>query len=184
MVVLPPRPRRAWLRSFGVAAGLWAGLAVLLLAPFDLPGRLAAAVLVLLLGGVAPIARPAGSARVYRLWNRIARGYARLARAALLAVCYGVVALVGVAGTALRLRRPEPGESLWLARDTLATEAYGSQHDRPGKAWHGRQWAAVLAWAARTGNGWAVFLVPFLALVATLEEDERRDVPVGIYTLF
>lgn len=184
LVVLPARPRRAWLHAFCAALSLWAGFAVGLLAPLDPWGRSAAAALVTVLAVVVGVLRPTELGLVYRVWNKAARGYALVVRAALLALCYGVITAAGTAGSSLRLRRPRPGESLWYPRDTLPAEAYGSLDERPGRAWRGHPWRAVLTWALRTGHAWAIVLLPFLMLIAALERSEQTHYPDGIYTLF
>jgi hypothetical protein len=186
LIVLPARPRRAWVRAFGLAIGLWGGLAVGVLAPLAGPTRALAAALVVVAAGLAAAWRPAEVRLAYRVWNKAARTYARAVRHAALVVAYGVVAAAGGAGSSLRLHRPGPDESLWSPRPTLPVEAYGSQSDRPGgRAWRGHPWAGVAAWALGTRNAWATLLVPFLLIVvATESQEQEEEFPAGIYTLF
>jgi hypothetical protein len=185
LIVLPSRPRRAWVRSFGLAIGLWGGLAVGLLAPLAGPTRALAAALVVAAAGLAVGWRPGAVRLAYRAWNKAARTYARAVRHAALVVSYGVVVAAGRGGSSLRLRRPGPGESLWSPRPTLPVEAYGSQSDRPGRDWRGHPWAGVAAWALGTRNAWAILLVPFLLIVvATESQEQEEEFPAGIYTLF
>jgi len=184
MLVLPHQGQRAWVRAFWLAMAFWAGLVVGLVMPGS-PGWCAlTAVVAVVLVGCVPLARPREARWLYRLWVRASRLYARLARFALLTLCYGIVLVAGAAGSALRLRRPMHGESLWEARRTLPTDAYRSQYEGAGSSAVGHRWRAILAWAAQSGNAWALALVPFLLVVAALDMDEGAPYPVGIYTLF
>lgn len=185
LVVLPPRPRRAWARAFALATGLWAGLAAAVLASLAAPGSVIAALLVASVACVVAAWRPRVATLAYRVWNKGARMYARAAAHVAVVLCYAVVTAAGAAGSSLRLQRPRPGESLWQPRPTLPLEAYGSQSARPGRAWHGHPWADLVRWAVGTPNAWAIFLVPFLVLIVALESQEQDEAfPAGIYTLF
>jgi len=183
--VLPSPPRRAWPRAFGLAVGVWAGLGVGVAAPLDPWGKAAAGLLTASIAGLLSVLRPAEATVAYRAWNKAARMYERAACTAVLALCYGVVAAAGCAGSSLRLQRPAPERSLWYPKATLSLDAYRSQADRPGRPSTGHPWLEVVAWARRSGNTWAVVLVPFLALIGTLDDRDRDDAaPAGIYTLF
>ena len=39
-------------------------------------------------------------------------------------------------------------------------------------------------WARRTGNWWAIVLLPFLFLLSVLADDDTKTLPAHIYTLF
>lgn len=182
MLALPSHMRRAWQRAFWLALSLWAGVAVGALVPVSLWGRGTAALLTALLLQAAGAAWPGGVTLAYRAWNRVAREYARVVRAALVAACYGVVVVVGAAGSTLRLRRPAPGVSLWYPKASLPLAAYGSQHEGPGP--HAGRWRSLLAWALSTGHAWVIPLLPFLVLLGTLDRQEAGPPPAGIYTLF
>jgi hypothetical protein len=182
--MLPYHGHREWVRAFWLVVGLWAGLVVGLALPGGPGERAAMAAVAAVLVGGAPVVRYREARTVYRLSARALRLYARLARFVLLALCYGIVFVaVGAAGSALRLRRPAPGDSLWEAGRTLPADAYPSQHGAasPGARRRGR---AILAWATNSGNAWTLALVPFLFLVAALDTEDEAPYPVGIYTLF
>jgi hypothetical protein len=184
MLALPYHGHRAWVRAFWLAMALWAGLVVGVVVPFGPAERAVAAALAAVLVGAVPVVRYREARTLYRLGVRASRLYARLARFALLALCYGIIFVaVGAAGSALRLRRPAPGDSLWEAGRTLPPGAYRSQHgaESPGTR---RRWRAILDWATDSGNAWALTLVPFLLLVAALDTEDEAPYPVGIYTLF
>jgi hypothetical protein len=182
-VVLPP-PRRAWLRAFCLATSGWVGLAVAALAPFGLPGKVLSAAVVVVAAVAVAAVRPGAVVMPYRAWNKAARIYARGGRTVLLLLCYGVITSVGVLGSRLQLSRPAPNASLWYRQDGLPLEAYASQDDRPGRVWPKSQWTSLALWAVRSGNAWAVVLVPFLALIAVFDSSDRQEFPPGIYTLF
>ncbi|HXG03772.1 MAG TPA: hypothetical protein VNO23_10210 [Candidatus Binatia bacterium] len=191
MLVLPRPPRRAWVRAFWIVVsvmvgGLVAVLAALLTLPAPLarfgPGPVGAgAALVVLLAGLL---MPRLAVLGYRAWSKATRRYARFAGEALIAVWYPVLfGAVGLGGSALLRRRPEPGQTLWRAHSTLDADTYRSLDERPAVdtgGWLGR----YARWAVRSRHLWALALVPLLALLAALETEEPEEAPAGIYTLF
>jgi hypothetical protein len=181
---LPYPPRPAWLAAFAATMGLWAAVVVGVLLPLTALPRIALAVAVGLLVAAALRVRRREGTMLYRFWVRASRLYARIARRALLLLTYAVLSVVGLAGNSLGIARPAAGRSLWHARGTLPPAAYGSQFDAPGRPWTGRPWRAVIDWAARSGNGWLLFVVPLLVLVSLLDTEDPDRYPPGIYTLF
>ena len=184
-LVVPARPRRAAFRGFWLTMGVWAGLGTALIVPIGLAPRLGAAVLAAALVVLASRLRAREAEQLYRLWARASRFYARITRLVLLRLCHGVVLVgAGLAGSTLRLAPSPPGESLWVDRSTLSTAAYRNQFEALNGTVPRGPWATMATWAIRSGNVWAVVLVPFLALIAALETDDRQQFPAGIYTLF
>ena len=179
MIVLPSRPDRAWLRSFGLAAaalsGLVAGLAL----------GVGAGVATVSLVALAAALAPAAFRRAYALYNRIAGRFVRLARQGLLAICFHTIFLAaGRAGSTLAVRPPVPGGSLWAPRATLSPRAYSSVFtelsapSRPG-------WPmSFVRWALKSRNPWAVALLPFLLLLRILDPEPSLDVRGNIYTMY
>ncbi|MFO7587254.1 MAG: hypothetical protein R6X22_04185 [Gemmatimonadota bacterium] len=122
--------------------------------------------------------RPSALARPWRMWNRAARGYGRVARAAVLGVAFGVFTVVGRAGARFALH-PSPSGPGWTpkARDAAGRDA------APGAT--GASWARrLLSWSRDGENGWAAFLVPFLLLLHALEADASARAAEEIYTLY
>jgi hypothetical protein len=186
MIILPPA-RRAYLMSFWLVISLTGGLLIgalssLLVAPRPFTFGVVLA-LVLSLPGLL---RPQVVSLPYRVWNRLARGFAHCARLFLMSVCFYVIFVaVGRTGSALRLTRPSSTQSLWEPRGTLAPAAYISQGAVSMKESSGKSWMPTFfSWAVHSGNFWACCLFPFLLLLSILEPDEDRDFPAGIYTLF
>lgn len=187
MITLPVPPRRAMRRSFwlvaSVALGATTGTSVWLLARphgFIVGASLA--------GGTALAGWlwPQLVSAAYDAWNRLARFVGRGARAALLAICYFVVLrAVGKRGERFDVGRPTEGGSHWVERKSLVAEAYGMQFNAPSNGTVAGGWLrSYLVWAARAGNLWAVALLPFLAGIAVLEEDETQSLSATNYTLF
>ena len=184
MLVLPYHGHRVWVSAFWLALALWVGLGVGVALPGGPGERAVVAALAAVLVGAVPVVRYREARALYRFGVRASRLYARVARFALLALCYGIVFVaVGAAGSALRLGRPAPGESLWESGRTLPAGAYRSQHGA-GSPGPRRRWRAIMAWATDSGNAWVLPLVPFLLLIAALDTEDEAPYPVGIYTLF
>ena len=188
MVTLPSSPGRAWVRAFwltvsvcgGVSVG---GLAALVGSPRWAIGGVALTGLALLVGRVCPGAMSA----TYALWNALALSYARVARLGLKVVCFYVLfAAVGRTGSALALARPTPAESLWIPRATLAPSTYGYQYDAQAQGEpKGGGWTRdYIAWALDSGNAWAIILLPFVAMLSALEDEDQWTFPTSVYTLF
>ena len=185
MITLPAYwARRAWLRSFWLAVSLVGGLFTgALLACLASPRWVA-------MGGVAAVVLavpgllwPRLVSLPYRVWNKLAREFARYAGLWLMAICFYIIFVaVGRVGSSLALL-PSPTGSLWTARE--AQEREGWQGIRPEESLRKGWIAAFISWAARSGNWWACCLLPFLMMLAAFEsEPETNGLPTSIYTLF
>lgn len=175
--------RRAWRRSFWLVLSLGAGvLAAAVLRTLPATGRLLAGAAVCAGTALPGLVRPGLAVAPMRAWNRAARLAGRIAALWIAAVCfYVVLALLGKAGSALRLEPPEREGSLWTpwASDGGPTEALAAAGGP------GRLWAEVAAWARRSGNTWAWALLPFFILLSLLDVSAEADTPPpGIYTLY
>jgi hypothetical protein len=188
MITLLSRPRRAWLMSFWLAISVCSGVLI----------GLVSALLISLqwfaLGGI-PVAVLACTGllwrrairRAYAVWNRLALNFGRAAQLLLMGICFYIIFVaVGRTGSALRLAHPSPTASLWVSRGTLAPSAYVSQYGaRDGVSLQKGWIATFLSWAVRSGNWWALSLLPFLILLSALQIDEEKSTfPANIYTLF
>lgn len=183
-LTLPPyHYRRAWLRGF------WVGMTLLMLLSSSvvlwiaglsrwLPVALAAAVAVLVFG----LVRPYAVSKPFRAWNLMVRYFSKWSAAYVSGVCYYTVIV--------------PLARLWSARNRRQMDVYGWTPRGSGSAEPTGEKAAGLhggsgqvkdyvAWARRSGNGWAAALLPFmLVLSLTAEDDMVPEVPADTYTLY
>jgi hypothetical protein len=186
-MVLLPTARAAYLKSFSLSLGLASvllgcGLSYGFGPRTPIVLIAGAAALYFLLG----IVRPSIMARPYKLWNSAARYFARGARLILMSICFYVVFLaVGRAGTALKLARPMADQSLWTAKTMIAPAASHYEFSSIENGLTQKGWfRSYLDWSKTSGQLWALFLVPFLAMLASVEIYTDRRFPAGVYTLF
>jgi hypothetical protein len=180
MIGMPQPPRIAWLKSFWLIMSVLAGIFVSALGAWLVASHwIVLGVVVTLTVTLPGWLWPEIARLPYQWWDRLAREFARYARGWLTLVCFQVVfVVVGLSGSSLGLKRPRPGRSLWRARGSDADSTKPAGEDT-------RRWiSAFCAHAVRTGNWWAVCLVPFLLLLSALETDREENFPAGIYTLF
>ena len=166
-IILPYLPRRAWLISFWLVAIVGSSLLIAIVSWYlDAPQLLLFGVLLLVLalaGALWPQIVPIP----YRVWNKLAGHYAEFARLCVLVACYYVVfTVVGRMGSSLVLNPQDSAESLWVPRQSLPSTTYGSQYRVSGEFPALRNWIiSFVSWAFRSGNIWAVFILPFFVLV-------------------
>jgi hypothetical protein len=153
-----------------LASPAWGGLGVVLACGLAFPGLLWPQIIV----------------KPYSLWNKLATVLARVARYMLLRICFSIIFVVGWSGASLQLARPTPTESLWVRRGTLAPHMYAHQYVVAAPTSNHAGWTKTyLSWARRSGNFWAVSLLPFFILLAVVDTDQRDPgFPANIYTLF
>jgi hypothetical protein len=186
MITLPRPPRRAHLRSFWIAlCAMLGSSATIILWFFALPHPWT---IPLATGGLVAVGlmmtewiRP-----FYAIWNKVARRVAFMTRLALMEICYFVVfVVVGQAGARFSRTRSRSTRTTWIPRGNQA-EATGSSFSSVQlKDATERGWAtAYFVWARRTGNWWAIVLLPFLSLLSVLADDDKETLPAHIYTLF
>jgi hypothetical protein len=186
MITLPRPPRRAHLRSFWIALCAMLGLSVtIIMWFFALPHALA----IPFATGTALVAVglivPEWIGPFYAIWNKVARRVAFITRLALMGICYFVVfVVVRQAGARFTRKRYRSTRTTWSPRGNQAETGSSFSSMRledptePG-------WAtAYFIWARRTGNWWAIVLLPFLSLLSVLADDDRKTLPAHIYTLF
>lgn len=188
MITLLSPPRRAWLMSFWLAISLCSGLLIGLLSALLIsPPWFGIGVMLALVLACPGLLWPQAIARPYAVWNRRARYFGRAAHLWLMGICFYIIFVaVGRTGSSLRLAHPPPTTSLWVPRGTLAPSAYGSQHGASDGASLQKGWIATfLSWAVRSGNFWALSLLPFFILLSALQIDQKKsNFPANIYTLF
>jgi hypothetical protein len=184
-IFLPSQERRVLVRAF------WLTVSCLLPLPWivlDLwTAHIAPAVMAAVVAGLAAFiafVREDLAWRVYRAWNRrLVRPLAAAGSAAVLAICYSVVVVAAKAGA--REDAVADPRSSWVPRRSLPIDAYpalfdGARADAASAGWIGN----YIRWAKRTHNLWAISLLPFLAILKLLSEDEPQASHANIYTLF
>ena len=185
-VILETPPRREDLQGFGLAVGFLGGvLAAWIVGVPTGSGLLALAVGFALWIGVSGLAwrRPDLLEPVYRGWNRAAKAYARRARRVVLGICFfTVIAVVRLAGGKLEIGS-QTEESRWRSRTTLSADEYRGLGRGRGSGHEARE-GNLRAWASRSGNGWIVFLIPFLRIIEAFDVRDGIATPEGIYTLY
>lgn len=180
-------PTREQLQGLGLVVAVAAAVAaggLALLAGLSWPWVLAGAAAVAFVGSAAARRRPDRLRPLHHVWRRAASAYARRARRAVLAICYhAVVVAAGRSETRLRLRPSRRDESQWTPRATLPADEYGGQG---GGLRSARTTASgdLRAWARAAGQPWALFLVPFLLLLAAFDPHDEPGSPESIYTLY
>ena len=182
-ITLPP-PSRGRFYSFWLVQSACAGfLAVIAGKATGVPQSALAGISLGFLMALAGYSWPNTISGLYHTWDRWAAAYAAWASRLLLKICYLVVfTLVGRAGS--RMTRDRKRQSMWTPRTTTAAEAYGSQSDLLLAA-GSRGWVTgYVRWASKSGNLWAVSLLPFLLLIAVLDPERSQGHPTNLYTLF
>ena len=136
------------------------------------------------LAGLIAIIREGLACRIYRAWNRrLVRPFASAGSAAVLAICYSVVVLAAKAG--VQQSAVTDPDSSWVSRRPLPSDAYAALFAGVrADAASGRWVVNYVRWATRTHNLWATSLLPFLAILKLLSEDEPDAAHANIYTLF
>ena len=187
LLTLPTKIRRAWLRSFWLVLTVPGGILIAAILAFVVSAQWGVvAVLFAVIAAISGLVRPQIVAVPYQAWNSISKRYARVARTVTKAVCfYVVLTAVGLAGSTHGRCRPRPGESLWKPSPHLLDEVYLHPHDARTTTSPCESWVRTyLSWARDSGNVWAVCLVPYLALLAKLEDEQQSSLSTQTYTLF
>ena len=183
VLTLPNALRRAELRSFCSALSIITIIVLALITRFSGTLTYVAAAIVCLC--VVGLLSPQLVRLPYRIWNKSAKLYAHYACVYIMAVSFQlIVRLIGAAARQEEQLKSSPSSS-WVQRDLGPAPAYGSQYQISDEGSVRAHWPiAVLRWAWRTGNLLAVFLLPFLMMIALFQPDEEASNVSDIYTLF
>lgn len=176
------------IRSFWLAMSIFVVLVggVLFVPFFGLP----ALVLAMLSGTVLACMGfiwPSVALQAYRGWNKLAHAYCRLAKLFIEKICFNfVLRIVGLLGSSSNVAGQSAPNSMWIPRVAFPLAAYGNPFAATtGTNRRTKNWMAnYCLWAWKTGNQWAVCLIPFLFLLIPLESDKQVHAPDNIYTLF
>ena len=109
---------------------------------------------------------------------------ARVTGRLLMGICFFIAfGAVGLAGARYSRKLPTSPLSGWTRRGPQTGKENSAPSARRGineAAWL----RAYVRWARRSGNLWAIVLIPFLSLLSLLAKDEDDTLPTNIYTLF
>jgi hypothetical protein len=185
MILLPPNPQRAWLRSFWAAIGILATIIVGMLGCIYKPELwwCAPALAILFAAGFVV---PRLFVWPYRAWNKLARLYAGSAEALIVRIAFFVVCVpAGWASSDMRVSRPPSEGTLWLS-SASPKPIEGPFPAKISKANRAESWVArYAAWAWQSEQKWRLALLPFLYLLFMVRSSvEEPTVPDSIYTLF
>lgn len=122
----------------------------------------------------------------YKVWNILAERATSILQTIILCVCFFVIlVLVGRFGSALKVKRDMPANSLWSPKGTIPIAVYESQSTFPTCSPAARSWElCYLTWSSKSRKYWTWFLLPFLYLLSILEPERNETAPQGIYTLY
>lgn len=180
-LTLPVEERRVFLRSFwiviavGCGAATW-GLASLLRLPFaPILGLVPLAAFL-----AVPFANERIARRIYGAWNRrVAERIGRITNAVILRICLFIVfAAVGRGGSRFRLQ-VDSNASLWSSKRKV-NDVINLMPAQAATGWI----RPYIGWAWRSGNAWAVVLIPFFCLLRMTSTEQQRAAEGNIYTLF
>jgi hypothetical protein len=188
MITLPVPLHRARLMSFWLVlcvgcAILFGGIAWRCFSPV----WSAVAVVVVLGCALIGLRSPNLIFRPYRLWNKLAASLAYYVRLWLMGICFHFVFVaVGQMGSSFPLGGPRTGPSCWVKRVPHTSWAPDKCAGNTIEVSPRQDWVRdFCTWTMKTGNGWALCLLPFLFLLALLEgEEEESTFPASMYTLF
>src|SRR5262249_46895303 len=121
---------------------------------------------------------------LYNCWNSLVRWLSRRTTTAISGVCFCICAALPKDEARFDWKPQSPDASNWAkTRSTASVPA--PLNPNPVDARQHPRWApAYVRWAPQSGNGWAIALLPFLALLSLFADDEEEPVPVQNYTLF
>lgn len=183
---LPASPNRIWLISFWLAISLLAGLITgVMLWILVSPVWFWLGVIIALALAGAGLLQPRRLIGPYKVWNRMASGFAHFAQTWVMRICfYTIFVAVGRSGSSLNLARPDSGTtSLWTTRETLSPSVYVCRYKAAGSG--RRSWILMfLSWARGSSNMWACCLLLFFVALRAFDLEEEENPPNNIYTLY
>lgn len=187
MLVLPDRPTRVMLSSFGIVLSVALGLAIALVAlTLNVPhgwawGPVGAASL-----AVASWRWPERISWFYHRWRGAAQTVVRYATFALAGICFLILSVAGRAGSQILWGKPRGPESGWVQKRALERNAYASESEFASLDLKRAAWVSRLFhWSRASGNRWALTLVPLLVVLSGIQRDPRGGgISETTYTLY
>lgn len=192
-MMMPKPPTRASLRAFWAllclaAAGIMGAL-LLGLGVVDATGASASSLAAAIVLGVPGLARPYSVSLPYRCWNWLASKMVTVLSRYVTAVCFmAVVVPMSTRMTPSREFATSVRKSRWTERGTQEPKLYASQYDGRSADEGELHWLAeVTQWGRESGRSWLWPLLPFLALLRSLDGGRSTGasgVSSDIYTLY
>lgn len=186
MISLPPRAGRFELRSFWlICAGVLAGAVLALGWRFNIFFTISLGVIMATAFYAIVLAREPFARRLYHAWNRrLVHPLTSTAAYIVMGICFFIIfAITGRLGS--RFYRKGNADTTWTPRDALPSDAYLLPFASQGELLRKARWIrGYIHWATRSGNAWALSLIPFLWLLRLLSSEERERTEGNIYTLF
>jgi hypothetical protein len=185
MITLFAPPRLAHLRAFGVLLSLFYGAIVAMLAwLLRADNPVLTWVIVTSVMVAVSVTTAQQLSWLYRRWNSLVRWLSRRTATAISGICFCICAALPRNEERFEWKPRSPDASNW-ATTRPAESLPVSMGMKPAEGRHNPRWArAYVTWAPHSGNGWAIVLLPFLALLSLFGDDEEEPVPVQNYTLF
>lgn len=184
MITLSAPPRLAHLRAFGVLLSLFYGAIVAMLAwMLRVANPLLTWVIVTSVMVVVSVTTAQQLAWLYNRWNSLVRWLSRRTATVISGICFCICAALPKNETRFEWEPSFPNASNWVKTGPTGSMRKPLRPVRVDGSRHPRWARAYVRWA-QSGNGWAMVLLPFLALLSLFADDEEEPVPVQNYTLF
>lgn len=187
MIIMPSRPTQSFVNNFWsvICASFVVFLSGIL---FPLLGwyGIGIGVIIFLVLHVVGRRWKSVASLFYAKWNQLAKGYANISRWWIERIFFFLILrTVGLWDSSSPLSLSSPTCSMWKRRNTLFPDSEkkhfsNNLSQRRSKGWVGE----YVSWAWKSGNVWAVWLIPFLLILTPLEMDEPSARADNIYTLF
>jgi hypothetical protein len=185
MITLSAPPRLAHLRAFGVLLSLFYGAVVAMLAwVLRSDNPLLTWVMVTSVMVAVSVTTAHQLVWLYNRWNSLVRWLSRRTTTVISGICFCICAALPKNETRFEWKPRSPGASNWAKTGAAGSVPEPLRADPVDGRQHPRWARAYVRWAPQSGNGWAVVLLPFLALLSLFADDEEEPVPVQNYTLF
>lgn len=187
MITLPYPPRKAFIRSLWVVSNAIASLMVSIAVALMF-GPVWLVPVGLLFGGLILLGYrwTEPQIKLYRAWNRFARGINRLGFQWILFLSHRLLLrAIGGEGSKFEGATSSGDHTRWSGYPESYSSASASSQFSPVEEVQWSGWIGeYLRWARGDGNLWALWLLPFLMSLSLFRQENESNAPSNIYTLF